>query len=156
MCALWRMANGCFTDVKREESPQMAKVSKTIEQWQAQLTSEQFEVTRNKATEKAFSGEYWDSKVPGVYACVCCASQVFDAADQYDAGTGWPSFSKPLKAGAVKTRKDPSLFMVRTEIICANCEAHFGHVFTDGPAAGGKRFSVNSAALRLNPLVDGE
>ena len=134
----------------------MAKVSKTIEQWQAQLTPEQFDVTRNKATEKAFSGEYWDSKVPGIYECVCCASQVFDAADQFDAGTGWPSFSRPLKARAVKARRDQSLFMVRTEIICANCEAHLGHVFADGPEAGGKRFSVNSAALRLIPLVDGE
>jgi peptide-methionine (R)-S-oxide reductase len=156
MRALWRMTNGCFTDVKREENPQMAKVSKTIEQWQEQLTPEQFDVTRNKATEKAFSGEYWDSKVPGVYACVCCASQVFDAADQYDAGTGWPSFSRPLNARVVKTRKDQSLFMVRNEIACANCEAHLGYVFADGSDAGGKRFSVNSTALRLDPLVGGE
>jgi len=132
----------------------MAKVSKTVEEWRAQLTPAQFDVTRYKVTEKAFSGEYWDSKVAGVYSCVCCDNQVFAAEVQYDAGTGWASFSEPVEAGAIVMREDHSLFMERTEIMCADCEAHLGHVFADGPKPGGQRFSLNSAALRFKPAVD--
>ena len=125
------------------------KVTKTEEEWRAQLSPEQFNVTRQAGTESAFSGKYWDSKAPGTYACVCCGAELFDSASKYDSGTGWPSFFKPISEDAVITEEDRSLGMLRIEAKCGRCDAHLGHVFPDGPAPTGDRFCMNSASLSL-------
>lgn len=125
------------------------KLVKTEQQWRAELTPEQYRVARLKGTEQAFTGEYWHAKQKGVYHCVCCGRPLFDSQAKYDSGTGWPSFSRPVEAGAVAARPDRSLDMVRTEVLCARCDAHLGHVFDDGPPATGLRYCVNSAALKL-------
>lgn len=127
------------------------KIVKTDAEWQAALTPEQYHVTRKHGTEQAFTGPYWDEKKPGLYACVCCGEPLFDAETKFDSGTGWPSFYAPVADSALEAHEDNSHFMRRTEIRCARCDAHLGHVFPDGPQPTGLRYCMNSTALKLSP-----
>jgi peptide-methionine (R)-S-oxide reductase len=129
----------------------MDKIKKADDEWKKELTDEQFQVSRKKGTERAFTGQYWDNHEPGTYRCVCCGNELFSSDTKFDSGTGWPSYYAPMAKDAVSEHDDRSWFMRRTEVRCAACDAHLGHVFPDGPKPTGLRYCMNGCALNFDP-----
>lgn len=127
------------------------KIEKTDGEWQSCLSADEYAVTRCSATERAFTGRYWNTKTPGVYHCVCCDAPLFSSDTKYDSGSGWPSYWAPIAADAIREKSDESHGMTRVEISCRRCDAHLGHVFPDGPPPTGLRYCLNSLSLKLKP-----
>jgi len=140
-----------MSKAKNTGKSESAKIAMSEQEWRSKLTPEQFYVTRKHGTERAFSHPYHQEKGAGMYRCVCCGAPLFDSETKFDSGTGWPSFFAPASDEAISEHNDRSFFMRRTEVRCAKCEAHLGHVFPDGPKPTGARYCINGVALELDP-----